>query len=123
MCSSDLNAWYDWRRKNGASIASFEEETATVELYEREFATNPEVDHIVQAAEARLPALEREILQLRYYGVAESFEEIGRYLGIKPETIRTRHSRALSKLRRMLEQHPVIEARNSHLKRMEKAKK
>lgn len=113
------NAWCDWRRENGVPVAPLDEEITTAELYEREFATNPEVDRIVQAAVARLPPLEREILQLRYHGVADTFEEIGRYLGINSATIRTRHSRALAKLQRMLEKNPVIEKRNSSLKRIE----
>jgi len=113
------NAWCDWSRENGTPIATLDEEISTADLYEGEFATNPEVDRIVQAAEARLPPLEREILQLRYHGVADTFEEIGRYLGMNPATIRTRHSRALKKLDRMLKNHPLIQARNSYPKRIE----
>ncbi len=108
------NACCDWKRQHG-NIAPLDDNVAGVELYRHEFATDPDVDRIVQAAVSRLPSLEREILRLRYHGVADTYKEIGRYLGMNPATIRTRHSRALHKLRHLLEKDPVIEARNSSL--------
>jgi RNA polymerase sigma-70 factor (ECF subfamily) len=114
------NAFCDWERQNRAPMVPFDESIPAPELHGREYASNPAADEVVQLAVGRLSTLERDILQMRYHGIADSFEEIGRYLGIKPGTIRTRHQRALKKLAKMIENNPAIEARkNSSLRRIE----
>ena len=60
----------------------------------------------VQAAVERLPALYREVIELRY--VAElSSPEIATLLGTPPATVRTRLSRALARLRTVLVPEPA----------------
>ncbi|MDQ3821104.1 MAG: hypothetical protein M3362_25945, partial [Acidobacteriota bacterium] len=63
---------------------------------------NLEVIAAVREALAELSETDQIILQLRYFGMQHSFAEIGQHLGLRPDTARVRHHRAIDKVKSLL---------------------
>lgn len=65
---------------------------------------NLEVTSAVREALATLSESEQAILRLRYFGMHQSFPEIGEDLGLRAGTVRVRHHRAVNRIKLLLKQ-------------------
>jgi RNA polymerase sigma factor (sigma-70 family) len=102
------NAWYDdQRRARKRSRVEFDEQILAARAESSELAADEDLVSQVGAALADLPALDREIVRLRHLDSEETFDEIGRRLGIKGSVARVRHHRTLR----------VLAGRLAHLRR------
>jgi RNA polymerase sigma factor (sigma-70 family) len=103
------NLAFEWRRRQRANVrpldeAQMEDAAALQATGPSPLGTALEEEELRQVldATAKLGDLARQAVILRYIE-QESYEEIGRRLGKKPQHIRSITSKALAQLRRLLE--------------------
>jgi RNA polymerase sigma factor (sigma-70 family) len=99
------NGLSDWRRDQPPQPEWGLE--AAVEIV----PVDPALVEAVEAAVAKLGATDQEIIRRRDLGHKQSFDEIGKDLGLDPRTARVRRSRALRKLEAILTADPRIQSR------------
>jgi RNA polymerase sigma-70 factor (ECF subfamily) len=99
------NAALDWRR-SGRRRGRREEAAARPEAADRASPFAPALEHLerraaIEAALATLPGPQREVLVMKVWAKL-TFPQIGRTLGISPDTAASRYRYALDKLRGQL---------------------
>ena len=102
------NKCKNWHRKKGLALQSLEE-TDPVELEEvyyseymtqqREEAANKKRRAIVQKLLSKLQESERTVVNM-YYIAEMTCEDIGKFLGVSPNTVRSRLHRARNKMKK-----------------------
>jgi RNA polymerase sigma-70 factor (ECF subfamily) len=101
------NTLVDWWRKHQATVP-LTDDLSTENLLGGELKPNINVVLAVRDATAQLSKTDQAVIQLRELGVEHSYDEIGEHLGIRPETARVRHFRALKRLASILKRDPRI---------------
>jgi RNA polymerase sigma factor (sigma-70 family) len=102
------HALADWQRSRKAALPYIDDIESENLIDDADPEPNVEVIVSVREALAALGEVDQTILDLRYFGVEHSFVEIGKRLGIRPNTVRVRHHRALEKVKAMLETDPRL---------------
>lgn len=97
----------DWWRHRRATIPLSDELQISLPSDE-EIEPNLEIVLAVRDAMARLSEIDQTLVKLRNLETEHSYNEIGKSLGMRPSTARVKHSRALSRLKKLLEKDPRI---------------
>ncbi len=100
-----------WHRRNKPTI-QFEDFEATLSTTPESFGDSFAADerrHIVQEAVAKLSPDDQTIIMLRFLDLKLSYDEIGQQLGIKNGAARVRCTRALDRLKVILEADPRLQ--------------
>jgi len=100
-----INLAFEWRRKQKVQFCSLDENCLPVEDKPSALEKMVRVEELQQIldATAQLSTLAREVIVMRYIE-QESYEQIGRRLGKKPQYMRSLCSKALAQLRVLLAQ-------------------
>jgi RNA polymerase sigma-70 factor (ECF subfamily) len=104
LVTSVRRAAFDLARRNGRRAAREEQTIETVEVTRSAFQSNIEGDErraAIEGALRRIPGEQREVLVLKIWGEL-TFEQIGRELGLSPNTAASRYRYALAALRQEL---------------------
>jgi RNA polymerase sigma factor (sigma-70 family) len=98
----------DWWRSRRATIPLSDDlNNSSVSTDETE--SNLEVILAVRDSMAQLSEVDQTLIKLRNLEMSYSYEEIGERLGIRAGTARVRHSRALKRLKKLLEEDSRIQ--------------
>ncbi len=92
-----LNAARDWARRGGSNEIALDEDADWA-------GSSENVDERLSLEDGvmRLPMIYREAIAL-HYSMGQGYGEIAQSLGVSEETVRTRLRRALTQLRRMMQ--------------------
>ena len=104
LVTSVRRAAFDLARRNGRRTAREEQTVEEVDVYRSAFQSNIEGDErraAIEGALHRIPEDQREVLVLKIWGEL-TFEQIGRELGLSPNTAASRYRYALAALRQEL---------------------
>lgn len=110
LAQHKLADWQRWRRRTAPSayLGDIGPIPDTRGLDSGGSALDPAVVRAVHEAFGTLPWLDQEVLSFREQQL--SYREIGHLLGMRPSSARVRHSRALNRLRTLLEKDRRMEA-------------
>lgn len=106
------NYMIDWLRTRNVS-EPLPETVAVAPAFDSEEEVDLDVAEAVTEALASLSADDQSIIKLRYFGGENDFGQIAAELGITREAARVRHSRAIRKLKGILESDERIRHRTS----------
>jgi RNA polymerase sigma factor (sigma-70 family) len=101
-----INLAFDWRKKNrhGTDVGLLVDDVATDDMAPLDRMVQHEsVEHVLSAME-QLSEQDRELISLRFLQ-GESAEWISEKWGSTPHSIRSRCSKAIARLRKLVEQH------------------
>lgn len=98
----------DWWRGRQATIP-LSDDLSSSSVSTDEIEPNLEVILAVRDSMAQLSKADQALIKLRNLEMSQSYDEIGESLGIRPGTARVKHSRALKRLKKLLEEDSRIQ--------------
>jgi RNA polymerase sigma-70 factor (ECF subfamily) len=104
LVTSVRRAAFDLARRNGRRTAREERTADEIDIHGSAFQSNLEGDErrlAIEVAMQRIPSEQREVLVLKIWGEL-TFDQIGRELGLSPNTAASRYRYALAALRQEL---------------------